>query len=59
MTKPPDGYNCDVIGYNNVPSKAGDKMPTPTNKTTTTLADAVIQNSNTTRLPVPGPMKGA
>jgi hypothetical protein len=59
MNKPPDGYSCDVIGFNNVPSTASDKMPVPTNKASTPLADAVAQTSNTTRLPVPGPMKGA
>jgi hypothetical protein len=55
MTKPPDGYDCNVIGFNNVPSTASDKMPVPTNKTTTTLADAVTQTSNTTRIPFGGP----
>lgn len=55
MTKPPEGYNADIIGFNNVPSKAGDKKPMSINTVATTLADAVTQTSNTTRLPFGGP----
>jgi hypothetical protein len=45
---------CEIVGFNNVPEKKPDRMPTP-KAITTTLADAVTQTSNTTRIPFTGP----
>ena len=54
MTRPPDGYTTTMVGFNNVPEKKPDKMPTPGARPTT-LADAVAESSNTVRIPFAGP----
>lgn len=55
MTKPPEGYNCEIIGFTNLKDKASDRMPVPTNKTTTPLEDRITDHSNTVRIPFGGP----
>lgn len=54
MTRPPEGYTTEFKGFNNVPAKKPDRMPTPGSKPTT-LADHVAANSNTVRVPFHGP----
>ena len=55
IPSPPSGgaYTCEIRGFNNIPPKASDKMPG--GNSTTTLADYVADNSNTTKLPFYGP----
>jgi hypothetical protein len=59
MPSPPPGYDCEIRGFNNIPPKAGDKMPgnptTAAGPNSTTLADYVADHSNTTPIPFGGP----
>lgn len=55
MVSPPEGYTCNVLGFDNIPvADIKDRMPTP-GAIPTPTSDNRMDDSNTTKLPVPGP----
>lgn len=56
IPSPPEGYTCEIKGFNNIPPAApSDKMPTP-KAIQTPLIESSADHSNTTRVPFYGPV---
>lgn len=57
MPSPPEGYNAIFKGFNNLPeARGGANIPGALNQPKLTIADAVPDHSNTTRIPFGGPV---
>lgn len=57
MPSPPEGYNCQILGFNNVPTgPVIANKPGALNQPRLTLNDVVTDHSNTTRIPFAGPV---
>lgn len=58
IPSPPQGYSCEIRGFDNVPDRSNAQMPTP-GAIATPLVDRIMDDSNTDRTPFGAAIPGA